>query len=416
MAEVALVPVVASYLAVVVLAALITAAASGTTPGGDPGLGQALATGVPLWLAVHLVPLTISGAPLGVLPLAPAIGVGVLIAVVARRGVTRLRTAATEAHRWTSCAVPVVAAVAAAHAAGGVLAAALLTPDTAAVPADASPAAAGVVAGLLAAVAAGAGVVGPCGLAAQLATLPDWLCRGLRVGLAATAALVATGTAVLLIVLLAHADAVAAVFTGVAPEAGSGAGLWLLDVAYLPNAVVAAVSWVLGPGYAVGAVSAAPTGAVAGLVPPFPLAALLPAGAPAAWTGLVFALPLAVGTLVGWTLAPSDPDTATRLRTVAVAAGTVGLLLAVAAVLAGGRLGTGPFDPVVVPAGWVLLAGIAWIGVPGAVVAVLAAPVPPRPVTAPARPVAEPVPVVGKDEDDDEERVEADTPEDPQQG
>ncbi|GAA4851945.1 hypothetical protein GCM10023201_51040 [Actinomycetospora corticicola] len=416
LAEVALVPVVASYLAVVVLAALITAAASGTTPGGDPGLGQALATGVPLWLAVHLVPLTISGAPLGVLPLAPAIGVGVLIAVVARRGVTRLRTAATEAHRWTSCAVPVVAAVAAAHAAGGVLAAALLTPDTAAVPADASPAAAGVVAGLLAAVAAGAGVVGPCGLAAQLATLPDWLCRGLRVGLAATAALVATGTAVLLIVLLAHADAVAAVFTGVAPEAGSGAGLWLLDVAYLPNAVVAAVSWVLGPGYAVGAVSAAPTGAVAGLVPPFPLAALLPAGAPAAWTGLVFALPLAVGTLVGWTLAPSDPDTATRLRTVAVAAGTVGLLLAVAAVLAGGRLGTGPFDPVVVPAGWVLLAGIAWIGVPGAVVAVLAAPVPPRPVTAPARPVAEPVPVVGKDEDDDEERVEADTPEDPQQG
>jgi hypothetical protein len=412
LAEVAVVPVVASYLAVVVLAALITAAASGTTPGGDPGLGQALATGVPLWLAVHLVPLTISGAPLGVLPLGAALGVGVLIAVVARRGVTRLCTPDTEQHRWTSCAVPVVAASAAAHAAGGVLAAALLTPDTAAVPADASPATAGVVAGLLAAVAATAGVVGPCGLAATVATLPAWLRRGLRTGLAATAALVATGAGLLLIVLLAHADAVAAVFTGVAPEAGSGAGLWLLDVAYLPNAVVAATSWALGPGYAVGAVSAAPTGAVAGLVPPFPLAALLPTGAPASWAGLVFALPLAVGSVVGWTLAPSHPDPATRLRSVGVAAGVVGLLLAVAALLAGGRLGAGPFDPVVVPAGWVLLAGLAWVGLPGAVVALLAAPTP----AAPARPVAAPASVVGKDEEDDEERVEADTPEDPAQG
>ncbi|MCD2189361.1 cell division protein PerM [Actinomycetospora soli] len=413
LAEVALVPVVVSYLAVVVLAALITAAASGTTPGGDPGLGQALATGVPLWLAVHLVPLTISGAPLGVLPLGPAIGVGVLIALVARRGVTRLRTPETEAHRWTSCAVPVVAASAAVHAAGGVLAAALLTPDTAAVPADASPATAGVVAGLLAAVAATSGVVGPCGLAAIVATLPAWLRRGLRAGLAATTALVVTGAALLLIVMLAHADAVAAVFTTVAPEAGSGAGLWLLDVAYLPNAVVAAVSWALGPGYAVGAVSAAPTGAVAGLVPPFPLAALLPTGAPASWAGLVFALPLAVGSLVGWTLAPSSPDTATRLRSVAVAAGTTGLLLAVAALLAGGRLGTGPFDPVVVPAGWVLLAGIAWVGLPGAVVAALAAP---APAPAVGR-TPTPAPAVGKaPEDEEPERVEGDTPEDSEQG
>ncbi|WP_051085807.1 DUF6350 family protein [Actinomycetospora chiangmaiensis] len=413
LAEVALVPVVAGYLAVVVLAALITAAASGTTPGGDPGLGQALGTGVALWLAVHLVPLTVSGAPLGVLPLGAAIGVGTLIALVARRGVTRLLTPTTEAHRWTSCAVPVVAATAAVHAAGGVLAAALLTPDSAAVPADASPATAGVVAGLLAAVAAGAGVVGPCGLAARVAALPGWLRRGLRTGLAATVALVATGAALLLIVLLAHAEAVAAVFTAVAPEAGSGAGLWLLDVAYLPNAVVAAVSWVLGPGYAVGTVSAAPTGATVGLVPPFPLAALLPADAPASWTGLVFALPLAVGSLVGWTLAPSDPDTATRLRSVGVAAGTAGLLLAVAALLAGGRLGTGPFDPVVVPAAWVLLAGVAWVGLPGAVIAVLAAPVPARATSS-----AAPAPVVGDEDEDaaDEERVEPDTPEEPEQG
>ena len=51
LAEVALVPVLVSYAAVVVLAALITAAAAGTTPGGQPGLAQALGSGIPLWLA-----------------------------------------------------------------------------------------------------------------------------------------------------------------------------------------------------------------------------------------------------------------------------------------------------------------------------------------------------------------------------
>ena len=55
LAEVALVPVLVSYASVVVLAALITASASGTTPGGEPGLAQALGSGIPLWLAVHLV-------------------------------------------------------------------------------------------------------------------------------------------------------------------------------------------------------------------------------------------------------------------------------------------------------------------------------------------------------------------------
>jgi hypothetical protein len=385
LAEVALVPVLVSYAAVVVLAALVTASASGTTPGGQPGLGQALGSGIPLWLAVHLVPLTVSGAPLGMLPLAPAAGVAVLVAALARRGVVRLGSLtgaddgddAGRHDRWTSDAVPVVAAVAAVHAAAGVLAAALLTPDTGTIPADASPATAGTVAGLLAALAAAAGVAGPCGLGARVAAWPAWVGRGLRVGVGAAAGLLAGGAALLLVVLLAQADAVAGSFAAVAPDAGSGAGLWLLDAAYLPNAVVAATSWLLGPGYAVGAVSAAPTGATAGLVPPLPLGALLPAGPPPSWAGLAFALPLAIGSAIGWLLAPvgaAERDAGRRLRPVLVAALVAAVVLALAAALAGGRLGSGPFDPVVVPAGEVLLATFAWIAVPGAVVALLAAP------------------------------------------
>ncbi len=394
LAEVALVPVLVSYAVVVVLAALVTASASGTTPGGAPGLTQALGSGIPLWLAVHLVPLTVSGAPLGMLPLAPAIGVTVLVAALARRGVVRLAARpggdgapdgaddADQHDRWTSQGVPVVAAVAAVHAAAGVLAAALLTPDTGTIPADASPATAGTVAGLLAALAASAGVAGPCGLGARVRRLPGWVGRGVRAGLGAAVATVAGGAALLLVVLLAHAEAVAGSFAAIAPDAGGGAGLWLLDVAYLPNAVVAAASWLLGPGYAVGAVAAAPTGATPGLVPPVPLAALLPSGPPPTWAGLAFALPLAVGSVVGWLLAPvgaadasgGSRDLLRRVRPVLVAALTAAVVLAVAAGLAGGRLGSGPFDPVVVPFGGVLVAAFAWNAVPGAVVALLAAP------------------------------------------
>ena len=106
----------------------------------------------------------------------------------------------------------------------------------------------------------------------------------------------------------------------------------------------------------------------------------------------MFALPLAVGSVVGWLLAPvgavdasvggrvsgrsgrSGQDLLRRVRPVLVAALTAGVVLALAAGLAGGRLGSGPFDPVGVPAGPVLLAAIAWIALPGAVVALLAAP------------------------------------------
>jgi hypothetical protein len=428
LAEVALVPVVVSYAAVVVLAALVTASASGTTPGGQPGLAQALGSGVPLWLAVHLVPLTLSGVPVGMLPLAPAAGVAVLVAVLARRGVVRLGVlpgveddgTETDLHdRWTSHAVPVVAAVAAVHAAAGVLAAALLTPDSGTIPADASPATAGTVAGLLAALAAAGGVAGPCGLGARLRACPEWVGRGLRVGLGGAVALVASGAALLLVALLAHADAVAGSFAAVAPDAGSGAGLWLLDAAYLPNAVVAATSWLLGPGYAVGAVAAAPTGATPGLVPPVPLAVLLPAGPPPSWAGLVFALPLAVGSVVGWLLAPvgaAGGDLVRRVRPVLVAALVTAAVLALAAALAGGRLGSGPFDPVVVPAGAVLVATFAWIAVPGVVVALLAAPAgaPPRAVRPVARGSEAPAPggpdddLVAEHDSDDEDADDTD--------
>jgi hypothetical protein len=417
LARVALLPPAVCYAVAVVLAGVVAALASGTTPGGEPGLGQALAVGVPLWLVAHLVPLQVTGAPLGVLPLAPALVLAVLIAGVARGAVRRL--GAGGGGRATSgqhgVLVPVVATAAAAHAVIGVLAAALLTPEAVV---DASPGLAAVVCGLLAGLAALAGAARPCGVAVLPKRLPAWARHGLHGAALAAAALLTAGAGLLLAGLIADGAAVHAVFADIAPEAGSGAGLALLCVAYLPNAVVAAVGWLLGPGVSVGLASATPTGISSGLLPPIPLAALLPQSPPPTWAGLAFAVPLVVGSAVGWRLAPTARDAATRVRATATAAVGAAALLGLAAALSGGRLGAGPFDPVTIPAVPVALATLGWVLVPGLVVALLAVPLgdprsrPRRPARK-ARTAPPPEPTVDPEPDAEDADEDADAEDEP---
>ena len=413
LARVALLPPAVCYAVAVVLAGVVAALASGTTPGGEPGLGQALAVGVPLWLVAHLVPLQVTGAPLGVLPLAPALVLAVLIAGVARGAVRRL--GAGGGGRATSgphgVLVPVVATAAAAHAVIGVLAAALLTPEAVV---DASPGLAALVCGLLAGLAALAGAARPCGVAVLPKRLPAWVRHGLHGAALAAAALLTAGAGLLLAGLIADGAAVRAVFADIAPEAGSGAGLALLCVAYLPNAVVAAVGWLLGPGVSVGLASATPTGISSGLLPPIPLAALLPQSPPPTWAGLAFAVPLVVGSAVGWRLAPTARDAATRVRATVTAAVGAAALLGLAAALSGGRLGAGPFDPVTIPAVPVALATLGWVLVPGLVVALLAVPLgdPGSSPRRPARNARPPEPAVDPEEDAEAAAADDDAAED----
>jgi hypothetical protein len=417
LARVALLPPAVCYAVAVVLAGVVAALASGTTPGGEPGLGQALAVGVPLWLVAHLVPLQVTGAPLGVLPLAPALVLAVLIAGVARGAVRRL--GAGGGGRATSgqhgVLVPVVATAAAAHAVIGVLAAALLTPEAVV---DASPGLAAVVCGLLAGLAALTGAARPCGVAVLPKRLPAWARHGLHGAALAAAALLTAGAGLLLAGLIADGAAVHAVFADIAPEAGSGAGLALLCVAYLPNAVVAAVGWLLGPGVSVGLASATPTGISSGLLPPIPLAALLPQSPPPTWAGLAFAVPLVVGSAVGWRLAPTARDAATRVRATATAAVGAAALLGLAAALSGGRLGAGPFDPVTIPAVPVALATLGWVLVPGLVVALLAVPLgdprsTPRRPARKARTAPPPEPTVDPEPDAEDADEDADAEDEP---
>ena len=157
------------------------------------------------------------------------------------------------------------------------------------------------------------------------------------------------------------------------PSFGNSFGLFLLSVLYLPNAVIAALSFTTGPGFSIGALNVGMFGYRGGAVPGLPIAGGLPEHA-APWWPALLVLPALTGALVGWTLRRIDDDPGTRIRAVAVAGALAGFGCVLLGTLAGGRLGDGPFDPVSVPVGVASVVVFCWIVVPGGFVAFFAGP------------------------------------------
>lgn len=344
---------------IVTYALLVPAAASVVlTGGGGMSIEGAFAAAIPLWLAAHRIPLVLGGQPLGVLPLLPSIAVAVVIAVAAGWTVRRLGS------RVRTDAGPVLVATAGAHSAVAVLGSALL-PRSAEV--AAAPWAALVASGLLAGSAAAAGAVRVCGVPPEWTRrAPSWTGAALRLAGLAGAALATIGAVVLTAGLVLAAPGVGAAYAALAPGFGAGIGVTLLAVAYLPNAVAAGLAWALGPGFSVGSAVVSPFGVTAGEPSVFPLLAALPGGAPSPWTPLVLLAPVAVGVLVGSQARWIGPD---GVRAAVAAVVVTALGVGVLALLAGGRLAAGPYDPVALPA--VLLVGVVLllVGVPAVLVA-----------------------------------------------
>jgi hypothetical protein len=352
--------VLASY------ALLVPAAAAVVLTAGDGlSVDGAFAAGIPLWLAAHQIPLVLAGQPFGVLPLLPT---AVLFAVVALGGGWALRRLGG---RFRQDGGPVLASIAGAHAAVAVLGSALL-PRAAEVAAQ--PWAAMVGAGLLAGTAALTGMWRSCGLPPEWTAQPAWLRAGVRGGALALAGLVAVAAVLLVVALVLGAPRMVAAYRALAPGFGDGLGITLLALAYLPNAAVGALSWGVGAGFSVGATTVSPFGAVPGVPSSFPLLAALPTGVPPVWAPAVLVLPALVGVLVGVVGRRSLPVTAHRVRAAVVAGVLAATGATLLALLAGGRLAAGPYDPVRFPAELVAPATLLWIGGPAAVVALLRRP------------------------------------------
>ena len=179
--------------------------------------------------------------------------------------------------------------------------------------------------------------------------VPEVVRSALPAAAAGLAVLVAGGALLAGGALAAHLPRAARISSALHADALDGAILLLVGLAYVPTAIVWAMAYATGPGFALGTATAvAPTGIVLGPVPAIPLLAALPASGPAPVPSLAaLVTPLAAGVVSGLLVARGRAWAAGwRAALVGLVAGTatggaVGLLALLAAgSLAGGRLVT----------------------------------------------------------------------------
>ena len=312
-----------------------------------PGLPGVFRTAVNLWLVSHHAGFSVPQGRVGLLPLGLLVLPGALLY---RSGGWMIRAAGVPERPRTG--VPHVAvALAAPYAAlAGLLALAATAP---AVRASAWQAlvAAFVVAVVFGALGAARALVAArgrrvrSGLGALLRLLPDRP-RSLVVGVAgATAVLLGSGAVLVGTSLALHVPQFTELYAALAPGAVGGVLLLLLQLSFLPNAVIWGMAYAVGPGFAVGAgTGVSPSGVLVDVIPTFPMLAALPEPGPAPLVSLVaLAAPFLAGA-VGGTLTvralPSPAHEAAPLWGFLSGALT-GVAAALLSALSGGPLGGG---------------------------------------------------------------------------
>lgn len=300
---------------------------------GDDGISTALSASGVVWLVAHHAPvLTEDGATITLLPLAL---MALPLLLLHRAGRWAARVTATTAP--ADAALLVVAATAT-YAALGFLVAQVSAIGGAGVP---DLAALGWTA-LVGAVGLGWGAASGAGLLEPLVDrVPDLGRRAALVGGVCGAALALVAGLVSVVAVVAGWSTVTGLTRQVAPSALEATELLLLTLAYLPNLLVWALAYVAGAGFAAGGgASVDPFSASGALLPGVPLLGAIPVDAPAA-APLLLLLPVVVGGLGVLALRRRGPLTlGQEASAVLLGALGVGLVVVVAAALAGGALGS----------------------------------------------------------------------------
>lgn len=334
-------------LAVLTMLALIGWIAA---PHAGLGLTGVLRTAALLWLIGHHVGFALpSAGRIGMLPLGLVLLPGALLWragrwVVRAGGVTRLRHVGYAA---LALAVPY------AMVAGAL---ALASSSSLATPSLPEAVACPFLLALTAGGLGGARALTPWSRLVGL--LPDRL-RSLTVGTAgALAVLVGVGALLAGASLALHLKEFRAVEGTLAPGAVGAVLLLLAQLAYVPNAIVWAISFTLGPGFAFGTGTViAPTGSALGPLPAFPMLAALPggvhSGVPPLLSVAVLVVPYLAGAFGGLLTARAAPALALETAPLwGFACGVLaGCVLGVLAAVAGGPLGDGRLAAVG-PSGW----------------------------------------------------------------
>jgi hypothetical protein len=307
---------------------------------GLTGLTGVLRVAGALWLVGHHVGFTLRGAgQIGLLPLGLVLLPGALLWragrwVVSASAVARLRHVGYAA---LALAVPY------ALLAGAL---ALASRSRAATPSVLQAVLSGFLLALIAGGLGGARALAPWRALAGL--MPPRLRAVIAGAVGSLAVLWAAGAALAAASLGAHLGSFSSASSVLAPGVVGACLLLLAQLAYVPNAVVWAISFMVGPGFAFGSGTVvAPTGSALGQLPAFPMLASLPRGlhgaAPPWLSVAVLALPYLAGVLGGLLLARAAPASAMEAAPLwGFACGALsGGVLGVLAAFAGGPLGDG---------------------------------------------------------------------------
>lgn len=192
-----------------------------------------------------------------------------------------------------------------------------------------------------------------------------------RGGAAAAFAVVAVSSVVVAVLLGLRYATVITLYETLQTGIVGGVALTLGQIALLPNLVMWASSWLIGPGFALGTGSSvSPLGTTVGPIPSVPVLGILPQGTlDLGYLGIL--VPVVVAFVAAVALSPRVariPEPEARRWPWFLAAGlgmgVVGaLVLCLLAALSGGAAGPGRLADVGPAAGWILLAAFLEIGV-----------------------------------------------------
>jgi hypothetical protein len=166
----------------------------------------------------------------------------------------------------------------------------------------------------------------------------------LRGGVASAAGIMAAASAVTALAIAASYAKIITLYETLHTEVLGGVAVTLAQLAFIPNVVIFAASWLVGPGFSLGAGSSVtPIGTALGPIPAIPILGALPSGQLAfGFLGLL--VPAVVGFVVGALLAPRlRKHLATRdLVATAIGIGIIGgLTLGLLAWASAGAVGPG---------------------------------------------------------------------------
>lgn len=194
----------------------------------------------------------------------------------------------------------------------------------------------------------------------------DAAAAALRAGAAAAAVVIAVAAVVLAVRLVLGYAEIIRLYESVQADVLGGSVITLAQLALLPNAIIWGASWLIGPGFAIGAGSSVtPVATVLGPLPTVPLLGALPTG-DQGWGFIGLIAPIAAG-FVGGALAASRLRQHAWFWRVGAGLGTglvAGIVLGVLAWASGGAVGPGRLavvgpDPLLVGAWAALQIGVA---------------------------------------------------------